>query len=155
MQSFSDALGTRPVDSLAEHDIDEWVRKCRYPNGAARAAIGSAKRVLYWAAKKGYIKSNPIAFAEMPPKGHREQLVERDYHVKMVQAAHPAFRPMLIALLHTGARPGELRAVTVGDYKPKRELLILDPKRHKTGSTTQKHRIIHVPPCAAHPGVAR
>ncbi len=67
---------------------------------------------------------------------------QREYHftvpdiLRLIEAAEPAFALVLKAAFYTGARPGELRKLTVKDFKPAAKQLNITKGKTKARSTT-------------------
>lgn len=70
------------------------------------------KRLMAWAEHGGLIASSPLRRIRLPTPGQRELALDRHQLAQLLRAATPAFRRLLIGLRETGARPGEVRALT-------------------------------------------
>ena len=114
--------------------------------------FGDIKRVFNWARERRKIEANPIDRIPMAKGKPREFYCSRELYEKTIHAAggskfgnkrSRAFRPVLIALYLTGARPGEVRAVKVENCNGTRWVL----RDHKTAKKTGKPRVIYLSPC--------
>src|SRR5262249_10126100 len=74
---------------------------------------------LNWAEKQGYILRNPIKGIERPAPRSRgdDCCISDEEHGKLLAACkHECWRHVLIALRHTGGRPGGIAAVSAADF---------------------------------------
>lgn len=68
--------------------------------------------MLGWCVRAGHLERNPCARARLPTPRKREYLLPIDDAAKLIEAADPATREFLRALLYTGCRPGEVARLT-------------------------------------------
>jgi integrase len=108
------------VDQLRPFHIDNWLRS--HPTwgpGSQRIGINVIVRALNWAVKKGYVSRNPVKGIERPPARSRgdECVVSNEEHKKLLAVCKKeCWRHVLMALRHTGGRPGEVAAVTADNF---------------------------------------
>lgn len=74
----------------------------------------AVQRLFAWAEDQGMIATPPKSIRRLkkPPAGRREQIYSPHQLARIIRAAKRPFRDILIALRETGARPGEIRAIT-------------------------------------------
>jgi integrase len=134
---FTDALGEIEVKDLTQHMVERWLdsmrewRKhpatglpTRWTNGSVRNACTSLQAAFNWAVRSGLVPKNPLKGMEQPsPRSRgREALIGRNpeerhaNHLRILDAATPAFRPFIVCLEATGCRPGELANATAADF---------------------------------------
>src|SRR5437660_1563521 len=93
----------------------------------------------------GAIPGNPIRRIRKPPvkSRGREALIAPEDHARLLAAASPALRNVLLALHQTGARPGEVIRVSAAEFYPEQGVWVLD--KHKTAHKGHQ-RIIYLTP---------
>lgn len=160
------AFGNVRVADLKKFHITEWLDSNEtWGDWARRAAAGSVKRAINWAVEEGYIKQNPLAKLGLPKGKRREQLIDDEMHAKMMRAVdagrlpgqrikdldrppvsrEACFRAVLIALRHSGTRPGMVASVTVEDVTQFVDAWILH--EHKSRKKSDKPLIVRLSPC--------
>lgn len=161
-------FGAVRVRSLRKYHVIKWLDdNPTWGTWARRGAAASVQRAINWAVDQGYLSVNPVAKLGLPKGGRRENLIAEDIHAKMMQAADEGrkaggrlaklgrraisrdrcFRPVLIALRHSGTRPGMVAAVQIADVTPCMDAWVL--REHKTEETTGKPLIVRLSPCLA------
>jgi integrase len=126
---------------------------------------GSASEMLFylhvssgfnWAVRQRLITHNPLKGLDLPKARtrSRERIVTPEQHALVLgELSSPRQRPLrdfVVALEATGARPGELRNATVGDFDPALKAIVYygddkrreDEFRHKTSA--RKDRIVYL-----------
>jgi integrase len=99
-------------------------RVYRWGKATQALAARSIRAAFRWAVRDGLLSRNPIEGLPAPTARSRgrEYLIGRTpaeraaNHARIVAAAPKAFKPFVIALEATGARPGEIAAATASDY---------------------------------------
>jgi hypothetical protein len=85
-----------------------------------RNAIVAVKRMFNWAVKDaGLLPDSPLKNVKRPPKKRRNRVMteaEREFVMKTIRDEQ--FREYVFAMLDTGARPGEVMAVTGISWSP-------------------------------------
>jgi integrase len=141
-----DGYGDLPVRSLAHHHCYRFLRQMQesppprkraqpggamklvpgkpWSDGMVRTAIASLQAAFNWAAKTGLITKNPLRGLEGPSARSRgreallgntaEEIAQT--HARILAAARPSFRPFLVVLEATGARPSELAKATAANF---------------------------------------
>ncbi len=167
---FTDALGEVRVRDLTHNMVYSWFdamrqwrthpgtgHPTRWTDGSVRNACTSLQAAFNWATRSGLIPKNPLVGLEQPgPRSRgREALTGRtpeerqENHRRMLEAATPSLRRILVCLEATGARPGELIHATAADFDARLGAFVyhaddkrLDKEfRHKTAGKG-KSRII-------------
>ena len=143
LQSFLNSYkGT--VRALKPLHVRAWLDGRSWSQSTQRQAIVAVKRVVNWAFDEGYIRRKPLRKLKRPPMKSRQTLVSAKTHKAILKATDTAFATFITALRSTGARPGEIRAVTA-------EMVNLDAgvwvlPEHKTVRKSGKPRIVYLTP---------
>jgi site-specific recombinase XerD len=139
LSRFCDAVdpdGARPCSSLTVATVRDWLastaqprvnsrgQTCKWGRGMQGMAARSLRACFRWAVRDGLLTKNPIEGLRIPTSRSRgrEYLIgatpaERAFnHARIVAAASKSFRPFIVCLEATGARPGEIAAATAADY---------------------------------------
>jgi integrase len=164
--SACNVFGMVRVLDLKKHHVIKWLDdKPTWGDWARRGAAGAVQRSLNWALDQGYIKVNPLVKLGLPKGGRREALISDATHAAMIanvdEGRQPGeriaklgrrpvrrdtcFRPVLIALRHSGTRPGMVAAVKVENVTPKVDAWIM--REHKTRKKTKRPLIVQLSPC--------
>ncbi len=144
----ADKLPSREVKA---EQLYQWIeQRPAWGAWAQRSAIAAIKRVFAWGIEQGMIDRNPMLVVKRPPAKRREQLIDDDQHSAMMLGsqygkAGRVFRQVLIALRHSGARPGEVASVLRSDVTHDVTSWVL--REHKTADKTGRPRVIYLSPC--------
>lgn len=161
----STAAGKMRARDLQPYHVDSWLDGTTWGDSGRRTAVTAVKRCFSWAEEKGWLRVNPLLRVKGPAVKRREQLVGDDDHARMmgvtdgarkpgkraaklgIRPKHRAgaFRQVLIALRHSGTRPGMIAAVCVEDVSPAGDAWII--KHHKTEKETGRPLVIRLSPC--------
>lgn len=169
LADFSKLYGIDRVRTLKPHAVTRWLADHKtWGASSQRAAIGTVKRAFNWAMDEGLIIRNPFARVAKPGIVRREVLISDDQHKAMMMARDDgrgdpstrkrspkmerrkqlrdgAFRPVLVALRHSGARPGTIAAANVEDVSA--DFSTWTIKNHKTRKKTGRPLVIYLSPC--------
>ena len=75
----------------------------------------TVQRLANWAVANGLMERSPFRSVAKPPKGQRERVLScAECAACLLRGAEPHFRRFLLAMLHTIARPQEIRACAWG-----------------------------------------
>lgn len=102
------AIGRRPLASIGQAEIDTLAKKLKPAGGPAtqnRHVYTPVSAVLHHAARKRWC-DKPVIARPKEPKG-RVRWITHDEAEKLIDAAAPHIRPLVIILLSTGARLAE------------------------------------------------
>lgn len=159
-------FGAVKVRDLKRHHVTDWLdRETTWGTWARRRGGAAVTRALNWAVEQGHLTSSPIGKLGLPKGERRDVLISEGVHEQMMQSQDGGrqpgeriknlgrraisrdgcIRPVLIALRHSGTRPGMVAAVTAEDVSPHLDAWIL--KQHKTRKSTGKPLIIQLSPC--------
>ncbi len=140
---------------LKPYHVNRWIDKQKeWGAWSKRAAIAAIKRVYEWAIEEGLIDRNPVSSVRLPTASRRETLITDDQHGQLMQVkpnnrrhlpGELAFRQVLIALRHSGARPGSVAIVTAENVSAAGDAWVL--RKHKTAKKTKKPLTIYLSPC--------
>lgn len=101
-------LGKRPIGSIGQDDIDD-AAKALYPRASPatqnRKVYTPMSAVLHHAARKKWCSKPVIARPKQPPG--RVRWITYEEAERLIEAASPHLRPLVVFLLSTGARLSE------------------------------------------------
>jgi integrase len=145
LQDFCQIYGTMLGRDLKPLHVTRWLDAHPGWKGSRRNAIVAVKRAFNWADGEGLLQPNPIKAVKKPPQRHRDRVltgVERQEILAAIKDRQ--FREFVLAMMETGARPGEVRRVTAAHANL--ELGIWVFKEHKTAKRTGKPRVVYLTP---------
>lgn len=155
IKSFCNLYAHVRVRELKPFHVTRWLEKqSTWGTETHRGAIAAVKRMFNWAVEEGLLERNPLAKVRKPSAKRREILITDDQHARMMlandsgredQERVAAFRAVMIALKHSGARPGMVASVQVENVSPGVDAWIM--AQHKTRKKTGKPLIIYLSPC--------
>jgi len=153
-------LGDRRVDELTHAVMYQWLeggRRAKWEGSTIRAAGLSVIAAFNWAVRSHTIPANPVKGIELPPSRSRgvvsligDTIEERNKnHARILDASSRSFRPFVVCLWATGARPGELAAATARDFDQASGAIVFHTQAakrkgmwsHKTASKGKARRI--------------
>jgi integrase len=103
LQKFLDALGgQRSALTVLPHEVEMFKTGWH--------SVQAAQRLFNWGMKMGLIPENPIRSVQKPDLGQRQRILSPVDTTRLLRAADRDFRPFLLAMRHTIARPQEVRA---------------------------------------------
>ncbi|MCZ6691945.1 MAG: site-specific integrase [Planctomycetota bacterium] len=103
----------KSLSQVKREDIERW-RAARRKEGASVATINrdisAISRLYKWACSFGYAASNPVERLERYSEAGREKTLFLDVPEAnaLIHAADEAFKPLVVAGFHLGARRGEM-----------------------------------------------
>jgi integrase len=104
LQRFLDALGgNRPAAGVLPHEVEMYKTSWH--------SVQTVQRLFNWAVTMGLLKENPIRAVQKPDLGQRERILAPAETAQLLRATDHHFRPFLLAMRHTIARPQEVRAL--------------------------------------------
>ena len=134
-------FGEKPVVSLTTDDVEAY-RNHRKARGLSAVTVNHDLRLLRkmfnWAVKKGYLGSSPFKRGtETVIQLEREIPRSRRFHNedderRLLAAANPNLRGIIIALLDTACRPGEILSLQWKDANLIRRELQVQAAKSKT-----------------------
>lgn len=119
----------RPLASITTSDIEAWIASLTVVP-ASRNTYAATIRVFFaWATERGLIDRNPaltIRRAKAPKRPPRR--IPGDQVAALIAAATGVTRPVVIVVVQTMIRRGELEQLTVQDYDRRERLLYVRGK---------------------------
>jgi integrase len=146
LQDFCDHYGGLSISNLKPFHLNRWLDSHDWGQSTRSGAIAIVKAAINFAVGQGYIGENPLRSVKKPGTKRRERLLTADEQSALLDATHDReFRDFLVALQETGARPGEVAAVTARDVDFDAAVWVLTD--HKTRHKTGRPRVIYLTPC--------
>jgi integrase len=104
LQRFLDAVGGhRAAASVKPHELET------YKTGWH--SVQAVQRLFNWGVQVGHLAVNPVRSVALPEAGRRQRVLSAADTARLLRAADRHFRPFLLAMRHTIARPQEVRAL--------------------------------------------
>jgi len=124
------------VADLKPFNVSNWMQKKSWSDTTKNKAIGILKRAFDWAVEEGLLQENPLWTMKRPAATRREVVATAEQRDQILEAVRDQeFKQFLITMSQTGARPGEIAAVTAKDVNLQVGVWIL--QRHKTAKKTE------------------
>ncbi|HKI30859.1 MAG TPA: tyrosine-type recombinase/integrase [Gemmataceae bacterium] len=140
---FSAHCGRVHVSKLIPNHLTTFLNTKRGWSQNMRASfIASVKASFGWARGEGLITQNPFADYKKPPYQPRRTAIEPDDLDRMIDVAGRHFRQLLVAMKHTGCRPGEVAAVEAFMVDVAEGTWEFD--KHKTARKTGKRKVVYL-----------
>lgn len=148
------AFGSVALKDLKPSMVATWLKGRTWSNSTRRTAIARLKRCFNWAVDEKYLSASPFAKVKKPPENRRERLITDAEHAQMMGAGVKghreskrvaAFRALLVALRHSGARPASVAKISREHVSPTGDAWVL--KEHKTAGQTGRPLVIYLSPC--------
>jgi integrase len=145
LRPFADSHGEHAADALTPTLAEAYSRKPEWKPQTRHGFLSTLVTAFRWAERAGMLSRNPLRGVRKPPKMSRgmEALVTPEEYARLVDAATPAFRLFLRVLYASGARPGEVAAITAENFGADSGLVRLT--EHKT-AYKGKSRVVYLPP---------
>lgn len=114
LDAFADAFGKHDADTVKASDVEAYARKPEWSPSYRNGVISSIVSAFRWAERAGLLANDALRHVRKPPKASRgaKALVSADVHARLCAVAREPFRSFLQLLWLTGARPGEIAALT-------------------------------------------
>jgi len=145
--TFKPRFGDLRITQLKKHHIDAWVKSRSFGATTANRGIGAIKRAFAWAVEEEHIPRSPIEHVRKPHGKVRDRiLTPEERQLILGSIKDESFRDYVVALTLTGARPGEIRRLTIENVDLDRGCWVF--LKHKTVKKTGKPRIIYLCPDA-------
>jgi integrase len=143
-------FGNRRASGLTDREAALWQKQMAggsAPN-TVNHAIACARRLFNWAIDDAGLIHGPNPFARVKAleTKSRERLMSREEYRKLLEAAGPALRDVLVALRYTSARPGEVRVLEWRMVDWGRKLWVLPAHKTRRTSKAKAPRVIAFPP---------
>lgn len=141
LELFAAAYGHESCDAGRPYMLDDFIAAqpgLRAQNTRKRW-YGTILAAFNYAAKRRKIDRNPFVGPQIPLGDEGRDLTPAEFR-SVYRLACPAYRRVLVFLRETGCRPGEMRAVTIGQLDlPNRRII---QQKHKTRAKTREPRLI-------------
>jgi len=137
--------GALPVTELIGLHVKEWLDAHNW-HGSRRTAFQAVRRALRYGMTLGIVKENPIKGFPIDPVRKRKAYFSREVEQAIYAAASRPLADVIRALIGTGCRPGEVARLEkrhLGEING-RMVWRFKPAEHKTGSKTQRDRVVPV-----------
>lgn len=151
--SFCSAIGdSLTVRELKPHHVTSWLNAADTWGATTQYhALETVKGAIQWGADQELISRNPIAKMKGKKGAPRDFLVSRPtYETLLAEVTKPkrkktvrAFQLPLIALRHSGCRPGEVAAVRIEHVQ--RDTWVMS--KHKNRRKKKRPRVVYLSPC--------
>lgn len=110
LRRFEKHVGDMPVADVRRHHLLTWA-KCWYE-------FQTVQRLFRWAAvEMELIASNPFTGIKRPPLGSRQRVLSRRDTVLLQRGSDATFRPFVVAMVETAARPQEIKVARWEDLR--------------------------------------
>ncbi|HEY7152458.1 MAG TPA: site-specific integrase [Gemmataceae bacterium] len=104
IQKFLDAVGgRRPALGVVPHEVEMFKTNWH--------SVQAVQRLYNWGVEMGLLRENPVRSVKKPDLGQRERVLTAEEENKLLDGTDKHFGPFLVALLHTIARPQEVRVL--------------------------------------------
>jgi integrase len=146
---FSQKHGKLKASALSAFLAEAYCRKPTWGDNTRANFLGTLTTAFKWAERARLIDKTPIVGLKRPPKASRgvEAVIKRDDHTRLLEAAGERFKPFLMMLHLTGARLGEVRAITAENFDAEGGMVQL--KEHKTAYKGKSRTIYLCPEAVA------
>ena len=134
-------FGEKPLRDLTTDDIEAF-KDARQGQGLSAVTVNHdlklLRKMLNWGIRKGYLNTTPFKRGSEPviqlereiPRARR--LESEDEEQRLLDAANPRLRAIIIALLDTACRPGEILSLQWRDVNLERRELTVRAVKSKT-----------------------
>jgi integrase len=145
LNPFATRFGNGRASALTAHQAENYARKPTWSDSTRHDFLGVLVSVFKWAERAGVVASNPLQHVRKPAKASRgdKALISAEEYSRLVEAASRPFCLFLTVLHATGARPGEVAAITAENFDAATGVVHL--RDHKTAHLG-KRRILYLPP---------
>ena len=145
-------FGETSIANIRTGDVEDWqaeLRKPRKVNGTVRApsaatvnrAVEDLRRMLNWAVSREYITNSPFTRGGLSvikfdrEDNRRNRRIAVDEEARLIAAAPPHLRALIILALDTGVRAGEMLAIRIKDADVDQNEITLRGQTTKSGKT--------------------
>lgn len=146
------SVSRSPVGELTHAEVERYVHRLRVSAGTKRRALISLSAFFGWAVRRGYRIDNPakgVKVAGEAPSHAATMATWDDVEMIATQISDPGYRLYVRVMAYTGLRPGEMRALRVGDVSGGRlRVLRSHPEGHPE-KDVKNHQARFVPVAAA------
>jgi integrase len=149
LEPFSKHLGKVKADRITPAQAEAYARKPGWSNSTRHDFLSALAVAFRWAEQTQRLAGNPLRHLRKPPMESRgdKALVSNKAHTRLMKKAPVYFKPFLTLLYLTGARPGEVAAITAENFDEGNALVRL--KEHKTARHGKSRTIFLCPEAVA------
>jgi len=134
-------FGDKPVADIALGDIEAW-REARRTAGKSPVTINHdlklLRKMFNWGIRMGYVQRTPFKIGTEPaiqldretPRDKR--LESEEVEQRLLDAAGPHLRAVIVAMLETACRPGEILSLQWRDVSLERGEIVVQAEKAKT-----------------------
>jgi len=134
-------FGDKPLDAITTDDIEAF-RDARKAAGRSAVTVNHdlklLRKMFNWGIRKGYVERTPFKIGTEPaitlekeiPRARRFETDEDEQ--RLLNAANPQLRAVIIAILDTACRPGEILSLQWRDVNLGRRELTVQAVKSKT-----------------------
>jgi integrase len=146
---FAKRFSTMKASALTPPLVEAYARKPTWGDNTKADFLGTLASAFKWAERSRIIDKTPLTGLKRPPKASRgaEAVIKPEAHVRLLEAAGKGFKPFLRLLHLTGARPGEVAAITAENFDAEGGMVRL--KEHKTAHKGKSRTIYLCPEAVA------
>jgi integrase len=146
LESFATQHGELRARDVRRFHVEAWVRA--HPTWGPTTERLAKTRVVtlfQFGVEQGLLAGNPVRGIRKPAQRSRgtQALIAPEHHARLIEAAEPCFRNVLLALHGTGARPGEVTSVSAADFNEERGIWVV--RNHKNAHKGQQ-RVVYLTP---------
>ncbi len=150
LRPLIDRFGTRPIREIRTTDIEDFITDLRGTRSRRNLPLAPAsinrtiellRHMLNWAVGREYLDKSPfrrgtenLIRPELEDNVRRRRISEHE-ETRLLAAAPPFLRTMVITALDTGMRRGEMLALRWADIDLDRGLIVLHGATTKSGRT--------------------
>lgn len=143
LTDFCRKFGARNASDIRPSDITAWLAgHPTWSDATRRQAITYVKAMFSWLVKERLLAFNPIATVQRPRMPQRDAMITPEDQTRILESVTEPFRSYLLALVATGARPGEIAAIEARHIDWENGVASLPGK---TTRATGKPRRIYLP----------
>ena len=131
----TNSLGKTPIGAITEDAVESFyahLRREGRANSTRNHYVQTLRNVFSFAQRKRYIQHDPTLHLKRTKPAQRSRRLTVDEEERLLAAANPRLYRLIIGLLETAARYGELSAVRWADVNLKRRELTLRAEITKT-----------------------
>jgi integrase len=145
LDPYATNVGDLKADRLTPSHAQAYARKSTWSKSTQFGFLTALAVAFRWAERASLLAANPLKYLHKPAIESRGEsaLISLEDHQKLISKAAPYFRPFLELLYFTGARPGEVAAITMDNFDEAHGLVKL--KEHKTARHGKPRLILLCP----------
>ena len=146
---FAKQHGKAKPSDLSPPLAEAYSRKPSWAADTRADFLGALQTMFKWAERARLIDRTPLVGLKRPPKASRgaEAVISPADHERLLEAAGKRFKPFLRLLHLSGARPGEVAAITAENFDVEGGMIRL--KEHKTAHKGKSRTIYLCPEAVA------